>query len=163
MNLGVFAVINSLRQRDVIGDDIDDIAGLYFRAPTEAVLMQIFLLSLAGIPPLAGFYGKCFIFLSLMESGHYVLASLAVLYVVFACTTTCELPTPCSCARPGRVSPPRQRRHEGGLARQRLRHRFHRNIPRPLHSHCDLESRDRLRLDDPQGDLALPRCSLIPR
>ena len=83
MNLGAFAVITSLRQRDVIGDEIDDIAGLFSRAPTEAVLMLIFLLSLAGIPPLAGFYGKYFIFLSLMESGHYVLASLAVLYAVF--------------------------------------------------------------------------------
>jgi NADH-quinone oxidoreductase subunit N len=83
MNLGAFAVVTSLRQRDVIGDELDDIAGLYSRAPTEAVLMLIFLLSLAGIPPLAGFYGKYFIFLSLMESGHYVLASLAVLYAVF--------------------------------------------------------------------------------
>ena len=83
MNLGAFAVIASLRQRNVIGDELDDLAGLYFRAPTEAVLMLIFLLSLAGIPPLAGFYGKYFIFLSLIESGHYVLASLAVLYAVF--------------------------------------------------------------------------------
>src|SRR5213594_2333492 len=83
MNLGAFAVITSLRQRDVIGDELDDIAGLYSRAPTEAILMLIFLLSLAGIPPLAGFYGKYFIFLSLIESGHYVLASLAVLYAVF--------------------------------------------------------------------------------
>ena len=74
MNLGAFAVVTSLRQREVIGDEIDDIAGLYFRAPTEAILMLIFLLSLAGIPPLAGFYGKYFIFLSLIESGHYVLA-----------------------------------------------------------------------------------------
>jgi len=83
MNLGAFAVITSLRQRDVIGDEIDDIAGLYSRAPTEAALMLIFLLSLAGIPPLAGFWGKYFIFLSLIESGHYALASLAVLYSVF--------------------------------------------------------------------------------
>ena len=83
MNLGAFAVIASLRQRNVIGDELDDLAGLYFRAPTEAVLMLIYLLSLAGIPPLAGFYGKYFIFLSLIESGHYVLASLAVLYAVF--------------------------------------------------------------------------------
>ncbi len=67
----------------MIGDEIDDIAGLFSRAPTEAILMLIFLLSLAGIPPLAGFYGKYFIFLSLIESGHYVLASLAVLYAVF--------------------------------------------------------------------------------
>jgi NADH-quinone oxidoreductase subunit N len=83
MNLGAFAVIASLRQRDVIGDEIDDIAGLFFRAPTEAILMLIFLLSLAGIPPLAGFYGKYFIFLGLIETGHYVLASLGVLYAVF--------------------------------------------------------------------------------
>jgi NADH-quinone oxidoreductase subunit N len=83
MNLGAFGVIASLRQRNVIGDEMDDIAGLYSRAPTEAVLMLIFLLSLAGIPPLAGFYGKYFIFLSLIESGHYILASLGVLYAVF--------------------------------------------------------------------------------
>jgi len=45
--------------------------------------MLVFLLSLAGIPPLAGFWGKYFIFLSLMETGHYALAGLAVLYAVF--------------------------------------------------------------------------------
>ncbi|MGC2193408.1 MAG: NADH-quinone oxidoreductase subunit N [Terriglobales bacterium] len=83
MNLGAFAVITSLRHRNVIGDEIDDIAGLYSRAPIEAVLMLVFLLSLAGIPPLAGFWGKYFIFLSLVETGHYALASLAVLYSVF--------------------------------------------------------------------------------
>ena len=83
MNLGAFAVIASLRQRDVIGDELDDLAGLYSRAPAEAVLMLLFLLSLAGIPPAAGFLGKYYIFLSLIESGHYVLASLAVFYVLF--------------------------------------------------------------------------------
>jgi NADH-quinone oxidoreductase subunit N len=51
-------VIASLRRRDVIGDEIDDIAGLYHRAPVEAMLMLIFLLSLAGIPPMAGFLAK---------------------------------------------------------------------------------------------------------
>jgi NADH-quinone oxidoreductase subunit N len=80
MNLGAFAVITSLRQRDVIGDEIDDMAGLYERAPVEAVLMLLFLLSLAGIPPAAGFLGKYYIFLSLIESGHYGLASLGVIY-----------------------------------------------------------------------------------
>ncbi len=84
MNLGVFAVITSLRRRDIIGDELDDISGLWFKAPTEAMLMMLFLLSLAGIPPLAGFYGKYFIFLSLMETGHYALASLAVVYVAVA-------------------------------------------------------------------------------
>jgi NADH-quinone oxidoreductase subunit N len=83
MNLGAFAVITSLRQRNVIGDEIDDMAGLYQRAPVEAVLMLLFLLSLAGIPPAAGFLGKYYIFLSLIESGHYGLASLGVLYSLF--------------------------------------------------------------------------------
>lgn len=83
MNLGAFAVITSLRQRNVIGDEIDDMAGLYQRAPVEAVLMLLFLLSLAGIPPAAGFLGKYYIFLSLIESQHYWLAALGVLYSLF--------------------------------------------------------------------------------
>jgi NADH-quinone oxidoreductase subunit N len=80
MNLGAFAVITSLRQRNVIGDEIDDMAGLYRRAPLEAALMLLFLLSLAGIPPAAGFLGKYYIFLSLIESQHYGLAALGVIY-----------------------------------------------------------------------------------
>jgi NADH-quinone oxidoreductase subunit N len=83
MNLGAFAVIASLRQRNVIGDELDDMAGLYQRSPVEAVLMLLFLLSLAGIPPAAGFLGKYYIFLSLIESGHYGLASLGVVYSLF--------------------------------------------------------------------------------
>ncbi len=82
MNLGAFAVVTSLRRRNVIGDEIDDIAGLYFKAPTEAILMLVFMLSLAGIPPLAGFWGKYFIFLALIQTGHYALAAIGVLYSV---------------------------------------------------------------------------------
>jgi NADH-quinone oxidoreductase subunit N len=82
MNLGAFAVLTSLRRRKIVGDDIEDIAGLAQKAPVEAALMLVFLLSLAGIPPLAGFYGKYFIFLSLIETGHYLLASVAVLFAV---------------------------------------------------------------------------------
>jgi NADH-quinone oxidoreductase subunit N len=83
MNIGAFGVITSLRHRNVAGDDLDDLNGLYSRAPVEAVLMLVFMLSLAGIPPLAGFWGKYFNFLSLIESQHYVLAALGVLYSVF--------------------------------------------------------------------------------
>jgi NADH-quinone oxidoreductase subunit N len=82
MNIGAFGVITSLRHRNIAGDDLDDLNGLYSRAPVEAVLMLVFMLSLAGIPPLAGFWGKYFIFLSLIQTGHYALASLAVLYSV---------------------------------------------------------------------------------
>lgn len=83
MNLGAFGVITSLRHRNVIGDELDDLNGLFSRAPVEAVLMLVFVLSLAGIPPLAGFWGKYFIFLSLVETQHYALAALGVLYSVF--------------------------------------------------------------------------------
>src|SRR5208283_3692713 len=83
MNLGAFGVITSLRHKKVIGDELDDLNGLYSRAPVEAVLMLVFMLSLAGIPPLAGFWGKYFIFLSLISTGHYALASLGVIYSVF--------------------------------------------------------------------------------
>ena len=84
MNLGAFSVIVAMRRRDLIGDEIDDMAGLMYKSPTAAILMMIFLLSLAGIPPTAGFLGKYFIFLSLIETGHNTLAVIAVLYVAVA-------------------------------------------------------------------------------
>jgi len=84
MNLGAFTVVVAMRRRDLIGDEIDDMVGLMYKSPTAAILMMIFLLSLAGIPPTAGFLGKYFIFLSLIETGHNVLAVLAVLYVAVA-------------------------------------------------------------------------------
>ena len=81
MNMGAFAVIVAMRRKDLIGDEIDDLSGLYFKNPAASVLMIIFLLSLAGIPPTAGFWGKYFIFLSLIETNHPVLAVIAVSYV----------------------------------------------------------------------------------
>src|ERR1700752_496545 len=57
-NTGAFAVVIVLRHKGVIGDDIDDLNGLIQRNPGAAVLMLIFLLSLAGIPPTAGFVAK---------------------------------------------------------------------------------------------------------
>src|SRR3990170_8098795 len=84
MNLGAFTVIVAMRRRDLIGDEIEDMAGLMYKSPVAAVLMMIFLLSLAGIPPTAGFLGKYFIFLSLIESQHFTLAVMAVLYVAVA-------------------------------------------------------------------------------
>ena len=78
-NLGAWAVIVALRRKDVIGEQIDDMAGLFFRHPAGAVLMLIFLLSLAGIPPTAGFIGKYYLFAAAIETGHNVLAVIAVL------------------------------------------------------------------------------------
>jgi NADH-quinone oxidoreductase subunit N len=78
-NLGVWAVIVGLRRRDVIGEHIDEMSGLFFKHPGAALLMLIFLLSLAGIPPTAGFIAKYYLFASVIESGHYSLAVIAVL------------------------------------------------------------------------------------
>ena len=82
MTIGAFAVVIVLRQRGLIGDELDDLDGLYQRSPAAAVLLLIFMLSLAGIPPTAGFMGKYFIFLSLIETHHPVLAIFAALYIV---------------------------------------------------------------------------------
>jgi len=82
MTAGAFAVIIVLRQKGLIGEELEDLNGLYQRSPAAAVLLLIFMLSLAGIPPTAGFMGKYFIFLSLIESKHAVLAVFAVLYIV---------------------------------------------------------------------------------
>jgi NADH-quinone oxidoreductase subunit N len=84
MNLGAFLVLISLRRKNIIGEDLDDIAGLMHKSPGHAVLMLIFLLSLAGIPPTAGFLGKYYIFLALIQTGHYALAVIATLYVAVA-------------------------------------------------------------------------------
>jgi NADH-quinone oxidoreductase subunit N len=78
-NLGAWAVIVALRRRDVIGEHIDDLSGLFFRHPVAAVMMLIFLLSLAGIPPTAGFIAKYFLFAAAIETGHNLLAVIAVL------------------------------------------------------------------------------------
>src|ERR1700720_106714 len=82
MTIGAFAVVIVLRQRGIIGDELTDLDGLYQRSPAAAVLLLIFMLSLAGIPPTAGFMGKYFIFLALIESHHPILAVFAALYIV---------------------------------------------------------------------------------
>jgi NADH-quinone oxidoreductase subunit N len=84
MTIGAFLVIVALRRKDLLGEDIADLAGLMHRSPGYAVLMLVFLLSLAGLPPTAGFIGKYYIFMALIESRHYLLAAVAALYVAVA-------------------------------------------------------------------------------
>ena len=81
-NTGAFAIVIVLRRKGLIGDELEDLNGLAQRSPGAAILMLIFLLSLAGIPPTAGFIGKLLIFWALIETGHYTLAILAVLYIL---------------------------------------------------------------------------------
>ncbi len=82
MTTGAFAVLIVLRQKGIIGEELEELNGLYQRSPASALLLLIFMLSLAGIPPTAGFMGKYFIFLALIETKHPVLAVFAVLYIV---------------------------------------------------------------------------------
>jgi NADH-quinone oxidoreductase subunit N len=81
-NTGAFAVVIVLRRKGVIGDNVEDLNGLIQRNPGAAVLMLIFLLSLAGIPPTAGFVAKLLVFWALIQTQHYVLAVLAVAYIL---------------------------------------------------------------------------------
>jgi NADH-quinone oxidoreductase subunit N len=79
MQLGAFAIVTLLRRRDVIGDELKDLSGLYFRSPVAAVAMLAFMLSLGGIPPTAGFMGKFWLFGAAIESGYVWLAVIGVL------------------------------------------------------------------------------------
>jgi NADH-quinone oxidoreductase subunit N len=81
MTLGAFAVVSMLRKGGVEGDEIEDYAGLAKRQPVAALLMMVFLVSLAGIPPTAGFIGKFYLFMAAVDAG---LAWLAVVGLLFA-------------------------------------------------------------------------------
>ena len=79
MQLGAFAVIVLLRRRDVVGDELKDFSGLHFRHPFAAFAMLLFMLSLGGIPPTAGFMGKFWLFGAAIEAGYVWLAVAGVL------------------------------------------------------------------------------------
>ena len=79
MQLGAFAVIVLLRRRDTVGDELKDFNGLYFRNPMAAFAMLLFMLSLGGIPPTAGFMGKFWLFGAAIEAGYVRLAVIGVL------------------------------------------------------------------------------------
>ncbi len=78
MNVGTFAVILCMRQKNRMVEGISDLAGLSRTHPVMAVMMAIFMFSLAGIPPLAGFFGKLYVFLAAVEAGLYTLAVIGV-------------------------------------------------------------------------------------
>jgi NADH-quinone oxidoreductase subunit N len=78
-NLGAFAVIALLATRDHPHDELPDFAGLFQTRPALAALMTVFLLSLGGFPPTAGFIGKWYIFAAAVQQGYYWLAIIGVL------------------------------------------------------------------------------------
>ena len=79
MQLGAFGVILVMRRKDVVGDELKDFSGLAFRHPFAAFAMLLFMLSLGGIPPTAGFMGKFWLFSAAVESGYIWLAVIGVL------------------------------------------------------------------------------------
>lgn len=80
MNIGAFAVIIMLRSEGFKGEDINDYEGLAKTHPLSAALMLIFMFSLTGIPPTAGFIGKLYLFMSAINAGYTWLVVIAVIF-----------------------------------------------------------------------------------
>jgi NADH-quinone oxidoreductase subunit N len=78
MTLGTFAVILSMRRDGKLVETIADLSGLARTHPTQAFFLGALMFSLAGIPPLAGFFAKFYVFLAAINAGLYVLAVIGV-------------------------------------------------------------------------------------
>ncbi len=78
MNLGTFAVILCMQRNGKMIEAIDDLAGLSKTQPALALALGIFMFSMAGIPPLAGFFSKLYVFLAAIDAGLYPLAVIGV-------------------------------------------------------------------------------------
>ena len=79
MNLGAFGVIIMLRNAGLVGEELDDLKGLAKTHPWAALFMLIFMFSLAGIPPTAGFIAKFYIFMAAVNAGYVWLAIVGAL------------------------------------------------------------------------------------
>jgi NADH-quinone oxidoreductase subunit N len=79
MTLGTFAVILAMRRSGGMVETIDQLAGLDRTNPTMAFFLAMLLFSMAGVPPLAGFFAKFYVFLAAIKAGLYVLAVVGVL------------------------------------------------------------------------------------
>lgn len=82
-NAGAFFVVQAL-QGNTGSEEIDAMRGLRYRAPVLAFAMLVFLLSLGGIPPLAGFWGKLYLFWAGASEGHYALVLIGAVTSVIA-------------------------------------------------------------------------------
>ena len=84
MNLGAFSCIFMMKKHDIYYENINDLSGLSKNHPVLALSFLIILFSLAGIPPLAGFFAKFYIFVSVIESKMYALAIIGLLSTVIS-------------------------------------------------------------------------------
>jgi NADH-quinone oxidoreductase subunit N len=79
MTLGTFACVLSMRRDGMLVENISDLSGLARTHPGMAFFLAMLLFSLAGIPPLAGFFAKFYVFLAAIKAGLFVLAVIGVL------------------------------------------------------------------------------------
>jgi len=82
MNLGAFACIFMMKRENIFYEDIKDLSGLSKNHPILALSFLIILFSLAGIPPLAGFFAKFYVFMAVIEAEMYALAIIGVVTTV---------------------------------------------------------------------------------
>jgi len=82
-NIGAFAVVIAVSHA-IGSEEIDDYSGLNRRSPFLAFAMLLFLLSLAGVPPLAGFIGKLYIFVAAIKEGLYTLITVGLINIVIS-------------------------------------------------------------------------------
>ena len=84
MNLGLFSCLLMMKRNDKYYENIDDLSGLSKNHPMLSLSLLIILFSLAGIPPLAGFFAKFYVFKSVIEQSMYFLAVVGLLSTVIA-------------------------------------------------------------------------------
>jgi len=82
MNIGAFAFILSMKRGDKYIEEISELSGSSKNHPLMSFSLLIILFSLAGIPPLAGFFAKFYIFMSVIESGMFTLAIIGLVTTV---------------------------------------------------------------------------------
>jgi NADH-quinone oxidoreductase subunit N len=80
MNIGAFSIVIFLNREGMIGENLDDYKGLAKTHPFFAFLMLIFMFSLAGIPPTAGFMGKFYLFMETVRAGYTYLVIIALIF-----------------------------------------------------------------------------------
>jgi NADH-quinone oxidoreductase subunit N len=84
MSIGTFACILHMRRQGDAVENLSDLGGLATQQPFFAAALALFMFSMAGIPPMAGFFGKFFVFKAALEEGFYALAIIGVLTSVVA-------------------------------------------------------------------------------
>ena len=84
MNIAVFSIILSLKKSDAYVEKISSLSGLSKSNPVISASLAIIMLSMAGIPPFIGFFGKLYVFIAAIESQLYILAVLGVLASVIS-------------------------------------------------------------------------------